>query len=197
MLGLCLALLLAEGPPLFYWGARPAVIAVEAGNVPAPDSVARLQEVHAALDKGALLLRFTFDRPVRDATHLADGSPVSGRLRATLYLDRDDDRATGLQQGPADLRTGADLRLEVGVVAVGEDAEEKRPATALITATLASVDASGKRKTLWRTDDLESPRRVSARGEWLELRLPAEVQVGPRARLVLSLDDRALDGRLR
>ena len=67
---------------------------------------AQIEEVHAALDKGALVVRFTFDRAVRDAIRLADGAPVSGRLRATLWVDRDADRATGLDQGPDDLAHG-------------------------------------------------------------------------------------------
>jgi hypothetical protein len=209
---LLVGLLLAEGPPLFYWGARPAVITVEAAEcvgpdcskppgaspeAPATDSVsARVQEVHAALDRGALVLRFTFDRSVREAKQLPDGSPVSGRLRATLYLDRDADRATGLEEGPTDLRTGADLRLEVGVITVGEDAEEGRKASALITATLAELARDGRRKTLWRGDEAANPRQVSARGDWLELRLPSSPAVAPGARLILAQDGRALDGRL-
>lgn len=202
MLALVLVFLAAEGAPLFYWGARPAVIVTDAGaGTPAGEGAsglaAQVAEVHAALDKDALVLRFTFDRPVHEATHLPDGAPVSGRLRANLYIDRDDDRSTGLQQGPADLRTGADLRLEVGVVAVGEDPEEKVAARALLSATLAELAPDGRRKALWRADDLDRPREVRAQGEWLELRLPALAQVGPKARLILSLDDRTLDGRLR
>lgn len=197
-----LALPAAQGAPLFYWGARPAVIVNDVGpRLPAGEGqaapTARVAEVHAALDKGALVLRFTFDRPVREATNLPDGTPVSGRLRATLYVDGDDDRSTGLQEGPADLRTGADLRVEVGVVAMGGDPEENIAARALLSVTLASLASDGRRKTLWRADDLGSPREVRAQGEWLELRLPTQAQVGPRARLILGLDDRALDGRLR
>ena len=188
--------LLAEGPPLFYWGARPAVISVEEA-APGGGLEAQVQEVHAALNKGALVLRFTFDRPLREATRLKDGSPVSGRLRATLYLDRDADRATGLDEGPGDLRTGADLRLEVGVVAVGEDAEEKRAALPVVTVSLASLTREGRRKALWRADDSEGSRQVRTSGEWLEIRLPEEAGVLPQARLILSLKDRALDGRLR
>jgi hypothetical protein len=194
---LFLALLLAppEGPPLFYWGARPPVITVEGGD--ASGAEARVLEVHAALDRGALVLRFTFDRPVREATRLPDGAPVSGRLRAALYIDRDGDRTSGLDGGPGDLRTGADLRLEVGVLTVGEDPEEKRAARALILATLSSLARDGRRKTLWRAEDAQNPREVAARGDWLELRLPREAGVAPQARLILSGDDHALDGRLR
>ena len=188
--------LLAEGPPLFYWGSRPAAIVVEgaaAGGVEA-----QVQEVHAALDKGALVVRFTFDRSVREATWLPDGAPVSGRLRATLFIDRDADRATGLDQGPDDLRTGADLRLEVGVVAMGEDSEEHRPAIAVVTVALATLSREGRRQILWRADDSDGgSRQVRTSGEWLEIRLPAEAGVLPSARLVLNLGNRALDGRLR
>lgn len=187
--------LLAEGPPLFYWGTRPAVISVE--GVSAGGVEAQVQEVHAALDKGALVVRFTFDRPVRDATRLADGAPVSGRLRSTLYVDRDDDRSTGLDQGSGDLRTGADLRLEVGVVTVGEDAEEKRAAMAVLTANLVTLSRDGRRKALWHGDDSEGSRPLRTSGDWLEIRLPAEAGVLPQARLILSLPDHALDGRLR
>lgn len=188
--------LLAEGPPLFYWGSRPPVIAVE-GTSPAGVE-AQIQEVHAALDKGALVVRFTFDRAVREATRLADGAPVSGRLRAVLFVDRDADRATGLDQGADDLRTGADLRLEIGVLAVGEDAEEHRPALAVVTATLMGLSREGRRQTLWRADDAEgSSRQLRTSGEWLEVRLPAQPAVAPAARLILSVGDRAQDGRLR
>ena len=188
--------LLAEGPPRFYWGSRPAAIVVE--DAPAGGVEAQVQEVHAALDKGTLVVRFTFDRSVREATRLPDGAPVSGRLRATLLIDRDADRATGLDQGPDDLRTGADLRLEVGVVAMGEDAEEHRPAMAVVTVTLASLSHEGRRQTLWRADDSEEgSRQVRTSGEWLEIRLPAEAGVLPAARLVLNLQSRTLEGRLR
>jgi hypothetical protein len=194
--GALLSLLLApEGPPLFYWGARAPVVVVEGAG--GEGTEARIREVHAALDKGSLVLRLTFDRAVREATRLPDGSPVSGRLRATLYVDGDGDRATGLAQGPGDLRTGAELRLEVGVVTLGEDAEEKRAASALITVTVFALQPDGRRRTLWRADDQSRPREVRASGEWLELRLPAEAGVKEKARLVLGLPDRTLDGRLR
>jgi hypothetical protein len=184
----------ATGPPLFYWGARPAVITVEdlASNGPE----AQVREVHAALDQGALVLRFTFDRSVESASHGPDGAPASGRLRALLYVDADGDRATGWAAGPKDARTGADWRLEIGVVAVGEDPEENVPASALVTATLATVAADGRPRLRWRSDDVGNPREVSARGEWLEVRLPRDVAVTPKARLILSLPGRALDGQL-
>src|SRR5262245_7373427 len=86
-----------EGRPLFYWGARPPVIAVEAA---AAESVeAQVTEVHAAREKDGVVLRFTFDRPVASALYLPDRTPVSGRLRATLYVDADDDRRTGWSAG--------------------------------------------------------------------------------------------------
>ena len=194
LLAISLAVL-ASGPPLFYWGARPPVIAVE--EAPAGGVEAQILEVHAALDKGALVVRFTFDRSVREATRLPDGAPVSGRLRANLFIDRDADRATGLDEGPGDLRTGSDLRLEVGVVALGEDAEEHRPAMAVITTTLVTLSREGRRQTLWRADDSEGgSRQVRTSGEWLEVRLPGEALVLPRARLIVHLGNRALDGRL-
>ena len=191
-----LALLLAAppGPPLFYWGARPALISVEPPASASQD--AQIVELHAALDQGNLVLRFTLDRPVEEAIHLADGAPVSGRLRALLYVDADDDRQTGLLAGPADPRSGADLRLEIGVLTVAEDPEEKIKASAIIGATLASLAADGRRHTLWRGDDAQSPSAFSVRGEWLEVRLPGSVAVRPGARLILSLPDRALDARL-
>ena len=199
---MCAALLaigllaLAEGPPLFYWGARPPVIAVESAATGGVE--AQIEEVHAALDKGALVVRFTFDRPVREAVRLPDGAPVSGRLRATLWIDRDADRTTGLDQGPDDLRTGADLRLEVGVVAMGEDAEEHRPAMPVITVSLSELSPDGRRRSLWRGDDsAEGSRQVRTSGEWLELRLPPNAGVLASARLILGQGSRALDGRLR
>ena len=195
MMLLVLALAAASGRPLFYWGSRPAVITAEASAL--PNDEAQVTEVHAALDKTGPVLRFTFDRPVAEAIRLPDGSPVSGRLRAVLYLDADDDRSSGLDQGGRDLRTGADLRLEIGVVTVAADPEEKRAAAALITATLASLAADGRRRTLWRADDAAAPASVSGHGEWLELRLPAEhARLAPRARLILSAGERSWDGRI-
>lgn len=197
MLELLLLLLAAvPGRPLFYWGARPALIATEAE--PGQGVEAQVTEVHAALDQGELVLRFTFDRPVQDAIYLPGGAPVSGRLRAILYVDADADRTTGWDTGPDDLRTGAELRLEVGVVALGADPEEKLPAQALVTAFLAALGRDGRRKSLWRGDDESAPQQVSVRGEWVELRLPARGPVvGAGARLVLAAGERVWDGRLR
>lgn len=184
----------AEGRPLFYWGARPPVIAVEA---PTGTSVeARVLEVHAARDKDALVVRFGFDRPVRDALRLPDGTPVSGRLKAVLYVDSDDDRRSGLAQGDADLRTGCERRLEIGAVAMGADEEEQRPASVLVAATLYALTVEGRRRTLWRADDEAAPSLVSAHGEWLEVRLPAaQLGLGASFRLVLAAGDTLVAGR--
>jgi hypothetical protein len=191
-----LLLLLATGRPLFYWGARAPVVVVR--GAPTGGVVARVQEVHLARDDGDVVLRFSFDRPVAEALALPSGRPVSGRLRAILYLDTDADPRTGLRGAPADLRVGCDARLEVGVVALGEDPEEKRPALAVVTAALAGLDAAGRRHVLWRADDAANPQRVSAHGEWVELRVPGpSLELQPEARLVLSEAGKAWEGRLR
>jgi hypothetical protein len=171
------------------------VIAIEAEPDRGPE--ARIVEVHAARDRGDLVLRLTLDRPVQEALYLPTGEPVSGRLRAVLYLDADGDRATGLDQGPRDLRTGADYRLEVGVVALGADKDENLPAQALVTAFLASLAPDGRRRSLWRGDDAATPDRVSLRGEWVELRLSgAQVALRPGARLILADGEHSWDGRI-
>lgn len=192
-----LALLAAgEGRPLFYWGARPPVVTVEMDQA-APPTDAQVVELHAAVDPRGLVVRFTFDREARSAMRLADGTPVSGRLRAVLYLDTDDDRGTGLSQGPLDARTGTERRLEIGVVSVGEDAEESRKPSAALIATVSSLEPEGRRKTLWRADAEGSPSEVSAHGEWVEVRLPPAI-VGPKPpiRMVVASGDRAFEGRL-
>lgn len=196
MLPLLILLGAAEGRPLFYWGARPALITAEASPAAAAAD-ARVTEVHAAIDPKGLVVRFSLDRPARDAMRLPDGTPVSGRLRAVLYLDTDDRRQTGLDQGPLDPRTGCEGRLEVGVVSVGEDPEEKRAASALLTATLSSLLADGRRKTTWRGDAEANPGNVSAHGEWVEVRLPPSA-LPPKAplRLVLAEGGGAFEGRL-
>lgn len=196
MLPIALLLLAASGRPLFYWGARPPAITTDASAGPGVE--AQVAEVHAALDKADLVLRFTFDREVKDALYLESGAPVSGRLRAALDIDADGDRTTGLASGPADLRTGADHRVEVGVVALGKDEEEKLPAQALVTASLFAIAADGRRKSLWRADDAANPQQVSIRGEWVELRLPLDkVPARDGSRLILSMGDKAYDGRLK
>jgi hypothetical protein len=192
--------LLAAGRPLHYWGARPAAIVVEAeepGAAAASGVEAAVREVHTALVDGDLLLRFTFDRPIEAALYLPGRVPVSGRLRVALYFDTDNRVTTGLAAGAQDPRNGAERRLEVGVVALGEDPEEQRQATALVLATLSSVSGSFFQDVVWRTDDEASPEAVSWRGEWLELRVPGAVlELGPQTRLVLSQGGRASVGRL-
>lgn len=191
---LLLALLAGEGRPLFYWGARPAAITRHPPRVRGDDAAA--VEVHVALDGDGWLVRFTFDRPVREARYLPDGSPVSGRLRAVLFLDVDDERGTGLDHGPGDPRTGADRSVEVGVLSLGEDPEEKRAAAALVTAMLAELRRDGRRRIVWRTDDDASPTEVSAHGEWVEVRLPADrVGLESGARLILASPDGLWEGR--
>jgi hypothetical protein len=192
---LLLVLLAAEGRPLFYWGARPPVIAVEAATAESVE--AQVTEVHAAREKDGVVLRFTFDRPVASVLYLPDRSPVSGRLRATLYVDADDDRRTGWSAGESDLRTGAEQRLDLGVVSLGADPEEKRAATALVTASLFNLDADGRQHVAWRADDDNAPRAVSAHGDWVEVRLPASaVKLSARARLILASGPQIRDGRV-
>lgn len=196
MLPLALILFAASGRPLFYWGARPAAIVTDVASAQGVE--AQVAEVHAALDKGDLVLRFTFDRAVKQALYLQDGAPVSGRLRAALDIDVDGDRTTGFASGPADLRTGADHRVEVGVVALGKDEEERLPARALVTAALLAIAPDGRRKSLWRADDADNPRQVSIHGEWVELRLPLDkVPARDGSRLILSQGENAYDGRLK
>jgi len=186
----------AEGRPLFYWGARPALLAADPTEP--SGSEARNTEVHAAFDRGDLVLRWTFDRPVREALALADGTPVSGRLRAVLYIDADDNPRTGFRGGPDDLTTGSELRLEVGAVTLGEDPEEKRAAESLLVATLVSLSTDGRRRLVWRVDDQGEPGRLSRHDEWVELRLPTELaQARPGSRLILVDGGRPVSGRLR
>jgi len=192
---LALALMLAaEGRPLFYWGARPAIVSMNEAATKTEEAL--VLELHAANDKGDLVMRFSFDRPVREALWLADGTPVSGRLRAVVYIDTDDDRRTGAQEGASDLRTGAERRIELSALAMGEDAEEHRAATALVAATLHGLTQEGRRRTLWRADS-ELPSRVSVRGEFVELRVPAD-RVGAESpcRFILVSGGDVRDGRL-
>lgn len=191
---LLLLLLASEGRPFVYWGARPAIASFEAAA--SPGAVAQALELHAARDGKHLVLRVSFDRPVREALRLADGTPVSGRLTAVVYVDADDDRRTGVQQGGGDLRTGAERRLELGAVAVGADPEEGRAAAALVSATLHALTREGRRRTLWRADD-KDPGRLRYYADAVELRLPFDDigNVGS-LRLVLVSGDDARDGRL-
>ncbi len=193
---------LAPGRPLHYWGGRAASVivapAAETGAEPSSlASEAVLREVHTAVVDGDLLLRLTFDRPIQECLYLPGGVPVTGRLRAVLYFDTDNRVATGLAAGADDARSGAERRLEVGVVALGEDPEEKRAAAALVLATLSAVSAPFFQEVLWRADDEASPGAVSWRGEWLELRLPgATLALGPQTRLIVSQGGRASVGRV-
>ena len=185
----------APGRPLFYWGARPAVIVtgVEAGT----GVEAQVGEVHAALDGADLVLRLTFDRSVRDALYLPGGAPVSGRLRATLYVDADADSTTGWATGVSDRRSGADYRVEVGVLALGADPDEGLPAQALVTGFLAGLAKDGRQRSLWRGDDSATPRNVSVHDDAVELRLPVGAgAVRPGARLLLAAAGQLFEGRL-
>ena len=193
---LLLALLTAGegGEPRFDWGRRRPVIVTEAPPQGGPE--ASVVEVHAASTGGDLWLRLTLDRPVAEALYLADGRPVSGRLRAVLYLDTDDDRKTGLDEGLRDLRTGAERRLDVDVVSVAADAEERRPGRAVVTATLRALTRDGRRRVLWRGDDAGA-EGVAAAGRFVEIRLPAaQVAMAGRARLVLDSGGRTWAGQI-
>ncbi|PYQ17476.1 MAG: hypothetical protein DMF80_00615 [Acidobacteria bacterium] len=186
------ALPAAEGG--FDWGRRLPTIVAEAPARGGPE--AWVVEVHTAADARGLRLRLTFDRPAAEALYLRDGTPVSGRLRAAVYLDTDDDRTTGLDEGPRDLRTGAERRLDVEVISVGADAEEKRPGRAVVAATLRSLTREGRRRVLWRGDD-SGAGGVSVDGRFVEIVLPAaHLALGPRARLVLDLGGRTWAGRI-
>jgi hypothetical protein len=191
---LCLALLAAEGRPLFYWGARPAI--VEAALADGESVAARVASLHAAADGADLVLRFTFDRPVREALRLPGGAPVAGRLAALLDVDADDDRESGLFAGAGDLRTGADRRLELGTRYVGADEEEGRTAaTVEVTARLFSLQRDGRRKALWQQDD-GAAERLTWHGDAVELRVPeALLGLTPKARFILSDGERSWDGR--
>jgi hypothetical protein len=191
---LVLVALLAEGRPLFDWGGRGPAIVDRAS--PGQGVEAAVSSVHAAVDGEELVLRFTFDRPVEAATRLEDGTPVSGRLRAVLYLDADDDRGTGWSPGPTDPRRGADHRLEIGVVSLGRDEEEGLEPGAVVSATLAALARDGRRRTLWRGDEAGAPDRLSVRGRSVELRLAIEGAIDPGARLVLASGSRSIEGRL-
>ena len=192
------ALFLPAGEAAFSWAGRaPAIVRTSKPPRDAQSPVAAVDSVQAALDGGDLVLRFTFDRPVQRALYAADGKPVSGRLRAVLYVDADDNRKTGLTAGADDPRSGADRRLEVGVIAVGADPEENVGASAVVTASLSDLSGS-RRRSRWRGDTAATPRQVRTGASWVEIRLLAER--GPfrrTARLVLAEDDVFLEGRLK
>jgi hypothetical protein len=196
LLALIAALALPAAEPGFAWGNRPPVIA--RAGAPRPEGQeAKVVSVHAALDGPDLVVRFTFDRPVQRALYGADGAPVSGRLRAILYIDADDDRKTGLLAAANDPRAGADRRLEVGVVAVGADPEENVGASAVVTASLSDL-AGKRRRSRWRGDAAATPRQVVTGGRFVEVRLMGERGPFKRtSRLVLAEDDVLLEGRLK
>jgi hypothetical protein len=183
------------GRPLVYWGARSPIVTLPEG--PRSPTDAHLEEVHAVRDGDFVVFRCSFDRPVQEATRLPGGEPVSGRLRAVLHLDADGDRGTGLDEGPAGLRTGADFRFDLGVIAVGSDPDESLPALALVTVELAALSASDRRTTVWRADDGREDRAVSVYGPFVEFRVPsALLGLKPKARLVATEGDRVAEGRL-
>lgn len=196
LLALIAALALPAAEPGFAWSNRPPVIA--RAGAPRPEGQeAKVVSVHAALDGPDLVVRFTFDRPVQRALYGADGAPVSGRLRAILYIDADDDRKTGLVAAANDPRAGADRRLEVGVVAVGANPEENLGASAVVTASLSDL-AGKRRRSRWRGDAAATPRQVVTGGRFVDVRLMAERGPWKRtARLVLAEDDVFLEGRLK
>ena len=193
---LLLVVLLAQGRPLFYWGSRSPV--VTPGEHQGPPEIARVVEIHAALDRGDLVIRLTLDRPVRDATHLPDGAPVSGRLQARIYLDLDGDPATGQAGSSADSRTGTERLIELATLYVGEDEEQLRPAEARVIVAIDALDEAGRRSPLWSAEHVASPDRVSMRGEWVELRLPERhAPVAERSRFVYATGLEVFEGRFR
>jgi hypothetical protein len=195
---LLLVLLLAQpvGRPLFYWGARPATITTSAA---AGEGIgAQVTEIHGVVDRNDLILRLSFDRPARDALYLPSGAPVSGRLRAAVYIDADEDRETGWAVSPGDARAGADYRLDVGVLALGADPEEGIAAQSIVTVSLFQLTAENRQRVRWRGDHSANPERVSIRGDAIELRLPGEMMhVASTARITLIVDAEAFEGRLK
>ena len=195
---LLLVMLLAQplGRPLFYWGARPATIVTDVAR--GGGIAAQVTEVHGVVDDGDLVLRVSFDRPVNDVLYLPSGAPVSGRLRAAVYVDGDADRNTGWSAAPGDPRGGADYRIDLGVLALGADRAEGISAQALVTASAFALTSQGRQRSLWRTDHSASPGQVSIRGDAVELRVPAgSVSVVPTARLALVVGEQGFEGALR
>ncbi len=194
---LLLVLLVAQAPgrPLFYWGARPATIVTRAA--PGEGTAARVTEIHGIVDEGDLVLRLSFDRAVGDALHLPSGAPVSGRLRAALYVDGDANRSTGWVAEPGDPRAGADYRIDLGVLALGADPDEGIEAQALVTVSAFALTSNGRQRVLWRTDHTASPDQVSIRGDAVELRIPRDVvSVVLRTRLALVVGEEGFEGSL-
>jgi len=184
----------APGRPLHYWGPRPATLRTDAAPREGPE--ARVREVHGVVDGGELVLRVTFDRPVREALYLPSGAPVSGRLRAALYVDGDLNRRTGWTAGAGDPRTGADYRVDLGVIALGAD--ERVRAQALVTVSAVALVGGTRQRSLWTGDHSATPERVSLRGDAVEVRLPAEgFSISETARVALVDGEQAYEGRLR
>jgi hypothetical protein len=195
---LLLVLLLAQplGRPLFYWGARPATIVTEAS--PGEGTAAQVTEIHGVVTEGELVLRVSFDRPVREALYLPSGAPVSGRLRAAIYVDGDAIRTTGWAAEPGDPRSGAEYRLDLGVLALGADPAEGIAAQALVTVSAFTLTATGRQRNLWRADHSASPDRISVRGDAVEVRVPGDsISVALTARLALVVGERGYQGSLR
>jgi hypothetical protein len=189
-----LAALFAEDVARFDWGRRLPVIVAAAPRRAGPE--AAVVEVHAAVEGGALRLRLTLDRPVKEVLYLPDGTPVSGRLRAALYLDTDEDRKTGLDEGPRDLRTGAERRLDVEAISVQADPDERRAGRGVVAATLRALTREGRRRVLWRGDDTGAGGVISE-GRFIEIRLPAaHAALAGRGRLVLDTGGRTWAGQI-
>lgn len=194
---LLLVLLVAQasGRPLFYWGARPATIVTHAA--PGEGIAARVIEVHGIVDEGDLVLRVSFDRAVSDALHLPSGAPVSGRLRAALYVDGDVNRSTGWVAEPGDPRAGADYRIDLGVLALGADPDEGIEAQALVTVSAFALTSNGRQRLLWQADHGASPDQVSIRGDAVEMRILRDVvSVALRTRLALVVGEEGFEGSL-
>jgi hypothetical protein len=195
---LLLVLLLAQplGRPLFYWGARPAAIVTDVS--PGEGITAQVTEIHGVVDEGDLVLRVSFDRAVHDALYLPSGAPVSGRLRASIYVDGDAIRTTGWVAEPGDPRAGADFRIDVGVLALGADPTEGIAAQALVTVSAFALTSPARQRSLWRTDHSASPDRMSIRGDAIEVKIPGDsVSVTRSARLALIVGDDGFEGALR
>ena len=196
VLAMAVSLLLLAEPvaPAVDWGRLRPVILTE---VRTPTQEAAVREVHAAVNGSDVVLRFTLDRPVVQATHLPDNTPVSGRLRAILYVDSDDDVTTGLAGPLRDPLTGTDRRLELGVVTLGDDPDEGRRASALVVARLHGLDPNGHRHTLWQADETTAPARLVVRAGAVELRVPGDqLKLAPASRFVLVSGSRKWSGRL-
>ena len=167
----------AEGPPLFYWGSRPPVIAAER---PAAAGVeAQVQE-----------------DPRR---------PGQGRARGALHLRPLGARGHARGGRRALFRAGCGPCSSSTATRIGPPASTRGPTTCARAPTCAWRSAcsrsartprsivrpwpwspppswassrEGRRQTLWRADDAEGgSRQVRTSGEWLEVRLPAQPAV--------------------